>query len=272
MAQSTPLDYQIRLDFLFAYDRATLIRHANGAPGRALGESPSHRLDRAALEQLIPLLAGYDMAAETWATGESPQEVIIALDHPEIRRPYWSIRFGTGNPGSDLDDFQYGTETPFKSADEVHVCCVQLVSPAFNESDEQWTDFARGIQTMLNRLQRPGSLHPPTSAEGPRINHLAWVNKTCSFTVTVRPVDDEACISWPTLQNLYAAWGSCSQEIERLQNPRHSTPTKFAFRKLAPAGEQTIAACVQRLHAVLSLAMYLNMESLIATKFCFGRD
>lgn len=267
MAQPTALDYQIRLEFLFAYDEATLVRYVFGAVGLSPWERPtSDKLDAAALEHLALLLSGYDINAETWAAGVESRDVQVATQHPEIRRSSWSVRLGNGQPGLDLYGFQYGTETPFKRADQSHICCVQLVSPAFTDTHEQWSDFALSTHGILSRLQRPGSLHPAASANRPRINHLAWVNKTCNFTVTVRPVDDRTYISWPALQNLYAAWGCCAPELERLQDPRQSTSTKSAFRKLSPTDERSSARCLERWYAVPSLAVFMNLESLIAAQ------
>ncbi|KAI4121019.1 MAG: hypothetical protein LQ338_006606 [Usnochroma carphineum] len=267
MAQSTPLDYQIRLEFFFAYERDILIRRAYGADELSPWDRPAREtLDHAALELVAFLLSGYDVAAEEWAVGVQSQEVQVALSHPEIRRPYWSVRLGTGKPGPDLDGLLYSTGTPFERVDEAHVCCVQLVSPAFKDTDGQWTDFATSTQRILNRLQKPGVLHPSHSAGQPRIDHLAWANKTCSLTVTVRAVDDTAHISWPALQNLYAAWGSCADKIERLQNPQHSTPKKSAFRKLVPTDEQSTARCLEQWYSLPNLRLYMNLESLIAAQ------
>lgn len=268
MPQVIALDYQIRLDFIFAYDRATLIKHAYGAKGLSPWELPKRdRLDYAALEHLALLLSGYDIAAEAWASGVKSRDVHISTQDPDARLPYWSIRLGEGKAGIEMYGFQHGTETPFKSANDSHVCCVQLVSPAFTDTDEQWTDYASSTQWILKRVQTPGALHRKGTPERPYINHLAWTNDTCKLTVTVRSVDEKENISWPTLQNLQAAWGSCAEELKRLLQPAHSSPTRAAFRKLIPQSRQTQVQRLDSLYAVSSLSAYLNLELYIEAQY-----
>lgn len=269
MAQAAPLDYQIRLDFYFAYDTTALIRHVYGCcQGPSPLERPSReKLDHAALEHLALILSGYDFAAETWARGVQRQEVSVALGDPEHRHSCWTVRHGTGGDSSvQLYSLQYGTETPFETANDAHICCVQLVSPAFTDTEDQWTAFTSSSKRLLTRLQTPGALHPPASPNHPPNMHLAWTNQTCNLTVTVRPVSDNAQISWPTLQNLYGAWGTCAQELQRLQNPQHSSPTCLSFRKLAPPGQRTTAQCLDHLYVIPDLSTYFNLESQIASQ------
>ncbi|KAL8754635.1 MAG: hypothetical protein Q9184_005047 [Pyrenodesmia sp. 2 TL-2023] len=262
MAQAAVLDYQIRLYFFFAYDITALIRHVYGSQGLSPLERPSReKLNHAALEHLALILSGYDFAAETWAHGVRRQEVSVAIGDPEQHRSCWTVRHGTGDPGVQLYGFQYGTETPFETANDAHTCCVQLVSPAFTDTEEQWTAFTSSTKRLLKRLQSPGALHRPVTPDHPTNMHLAWTNQTCSFTVTVRPVSSGAQISWPTLQNLYGAWGTCAQEISRLQNPRRSSHTCLSFRKLALSGQGTTAQCLERLYAIPNLATYLDLEA-----------
>ncbi|KAL8921977.1 MAG: hypothetical protein Q9208_005431 [Pyrenodesmia sp. 3 TL-2023] len=268
MAQAAPLDYQIRLDFFFAYDTTALIRHVYGCcQGPSPLERPSReKLTHAALEHLALILSGYDFAAETWARGVRRQEVSVALGDPEPRHPCWTVRHGTGDPGVQLYGFQYGTETPFETADDVHTCCVQLVSPAFTDTEEQWTAFTNSIKRLLKRLQIPGALHTPATPDHAANMHLAWTNETCNFTVTVRPISNNVQISWPTLQNLYGAWGTCAQEISRLQNPRHSSHTYLSFRKLAPPGQGPTSQCLERLYAIPNPTTYFHLESALAAQ------
>ncbi|KAL9027029.1 MAG: hypothetical protein Q9196_004394, partial [Gyalolechia fulgens] len=219
MPQVTPLGYQIRINFIFAYDRVTLIRHAYGAQGISPWESPKQdRLDHAALEHLALLLSGYDIAAEAWSSGVRSRDVRISTQDPDAHLPYWSVRPGEGKAGLEMYSFEYGTETPFKSSTNSHVCCVQLVSPVFTDPDEQWTDSTSSAQRILQRLQTPGSLHPRVPEQHhPRIHHLAWTNETCKFTVTVRTaVGEEHQIAWPTVQNLQAACASSAPALESL--------------------------------------------------------
>ncbi|KAL8718161.1 MAG: hypothetical protein Q9225_004676 [Loekoesia sp. 1 TL-2023] len=268
MPQVTALDYQIHLDFVFAYDRATLIKHAYGVKGLSPWELPKRdRLDYAALEHLALLLSSYNIAAEALASGVKSRDVRISTQDPDTRLPHWSIRLGEGKAGIEMYGFQHGTETPFKSANDSHVCCVQLVSPAFTDTDEQWADFVSSTQRILKRLQTPGALHPKGHLERPCINHLAWTNDTCKLTVTVRSVDEKGTISWPTLQNLQAAWGSCAEELARLLQPTHSSPTRAAFRKLIPRDRHTQVQRLDSLYAVSSLSSYLNLESYIAAQY-----
>ncbi|KAI4272785.1 MAG: hypothetical protein L6R35_006458 [Caloplaca aegaea] len=270
MAQSPSLGYQIHLEFLFACDRTTLLHHAYGAEGISPWNAPDRgKLDHAALEHLAFILSGYSAVAET--------EVRVATRSPEAPRAFWSVRLGAGKAGMDMYGREYGTETPFKRTDDAHVCCAQLVSPAFTNNDQQWTAFTTSTQRIVSRLQTPGSLHPPGSSPPniDRITHLAWTNESCSFTVTVQPTatgDKDTYISWPALQNLYAAWGSCAQAVELVQNPRrHSSHnnTMLAYRKLAPAADETLST--QRLFAIPSLAVYLNFEAHVAAQVEISR-
>ncbi|KAI4171207.1 MAG: hypothetical protein LQ343_004413 [Gyalolechia ehrenbergii] len=271
MPQTTPVGYQIRLNFLFAYDRGTLVRHAYGAQGLSPWESPKQdRLDYAALEHLALLLSGYDIAAEAWSSGVRSRDVRISTQDPDTRlTPYWSIRPGEGKAGLEMYGFQYGTETPFKSASDSHICCVQLVSPVCADTDEQWTEYANSVSRILKRLQTPGSLRPRDSPNhDSRINHLAWTNATCKFVVTVRTADDGNQISWPTLQNLQAAWGSSARELESLIQHAHAAPTRSAFRKLITHTDRHSGReRLESIYAISSLPAYLNVEAYIAAQY-----
>ncbi|KAI4186593.1 MAG: hypothetical protein LQ348_004198 [Seirophora lacunosa] len=265
MAQSSSLSYQIHLEFLFACDRTTILRDAYAAEGLSPWNTPDrNKLDRAALEHLALILSGYNARFQM-------QEVRVATRHLEIPRAFWSVRLGTGKEGMELYGRQYGTETPFKRAQDAHVCCVQLVSPAFNDTEKQWTSFATATQRIVSRLSTPGTLHPRGSHEVDRINHLAWTNKSCSFTVTVQPNRSDTFISWPTLQNLYAAWGSSSEVIQHVQNPRPFSNTVFANRRIAPANELGHVEAIRRVFTIPSLAVLMNLEAHVAAQVAISR-
>ncbi|KAL9013489.1 MAG: hypothetical protein Q9173_001809 [Seirophora scorigena] len=265
MAELSSLSYQIHLEFLFACDRTTILRHAYGLEGISPWNTPDrNKLDRAALEHLALVLSGYNARVQT-------QEVRVATRHLEIPRAFWSVRLGTGKEGMEMYGRQYGTETPFKRAHDAHVCCVQLVSPAFTDTEEQWTSFATATQRIVSRLSTPGALHPRGSSEVDRINHLAWTNKSCSFTVTVQPNGNDTFISWPTLQNLYAAWGSCSEVIQHVQNPRPSSNTVLAHGKIAPANELGNVEAIRRVFAIPSLAVFRNLKAHVAAQVAISK-
>ncbi|KAL8996096.1 MAG: hypothetical protein Q9188_006654 [Gyalolechia gomerana] len=250
MPQTTPLGYQIRLNFLFAYDRGTLVRHAYGAQGLSLWESPKQdRLDYAALEHLALLLSGYDIAAEAWSSGVRSRDVRISTQDPDTRlASYWSIRPGEGKAGLEMYGFQYGTETPFKSASDSHICCVQLVSPVYADTDEQWTEYANSVSRILKRLQTPGSLHPRDSPDtDSRINHLAWTNATYLLAHPPEPTGGVGFLIQHT----------------------HAAPTRSAFRKLIThtdrhSGQQQH---LESIYAISSLPAYLNVEAYIAAQY-----
>ncbi|KAL8826562.1 MAG: hypothetical protein Q9170_007351, partial [Blastenia crenularia] len=262
MSQTTPLDFQIRLDFIFAYDKETVLRHAYGHDGLSPWQQPQKdRVDYACLEHLALLLSGYDIAAEAWAAGVHSRDVRISTQNPDARLPYWSIHSGDARPGSEQYAFEHGTETPFETITTAYICPIQLVSPPFNETDAEWTHFSTTLNRILPRLQTPRNLHRASSSPSrPRIKHLAWTNESCKLTVTVRAVNDEDQLSWPTLQNLQAAWGSSANEIARMIQPINTSAARMAYSKpiTQNQGEEESLA---NLYSVPSLLKYLSLES-----------
>ncbi|KAL8712749.1 MAG: hypothetical protein Q9220_002957 [cf. Caloplaca sp. 1 TL-2023] len=216
---SSTLTFQVSHTFLFAYTESTLIRHAYGTDGISPFERPqTSRLNGSALEHLAFILSGYDFAAEAWTTSSTrSREVRVASnlnddnDHAAtFPQSSWTISSSSkGKPGMEMYARRQGTETPFATSAESHTCCVKLTSPVFADTLEGWHAFAASGARIMGRLQQPGHLslsNTNTAARGDQ--HLAWVNKTCGFSVVVRPAGggDGETISWPALQNLYATW------------------------------------------------------------------
>ncbi|KAI4239563.1 MAG: hypothetical protein L6R40_005508 [Gallowayella cf. fulva] len=293
MPHSIPLAYQISLEFLYAYDERTIFRHAysarysgwrspgsegGGNDGEGYGDADRYehivedispqetlsrvRMDSAALEHLSILLSGYDLASESWADGteEKQREVFNVFgttkDSIRTRPSYWSVSLGSGKPGNEVQGSRPSIDTPFKKAEEMHVCCVKLTSPVFGDSDDEWQSFANSVNKILWRLQKLGSLQPRPRLPSTH-RQLAWMNETCQFHITVRPTSERHHISWPALQNALAAWETCAPEIERLTDPQQ--PPNVFGTTASPDNEGHLDQFTSALYSIPNLSTYLHL-------------
>ncbi|KAL8773876.1 MAG: hypothetical protein Q9209_001306 [Squamulea sp. 1 TL-2023] len=214
------------------------------------------RMDNAVLGYLSLLLSGYDFVSETWANGaDEKQRTVFSLlsttkDNMKPHPNYWSVCLGSGTPGHEVQGFHPGIDTPFENPEEMHACCVELTSPVFEDTLEDWQRFATSLNKILCRLQEVGSLH-----ERPRLpsthRQLAWTNDSCKFHVTVRPTSERHHVSWSVLQNLFAVWETCAGEIQRLTDSQHAAGVAIPLRD-----DDYVRRFREALYAVPNLSTY----------------
>ena len=297
MPHEIPLCFQVSLDFLFAYNERTIFRHAYSADyinqRQSGGDTSSEdqcgnanyhthlpddlsprdvpsrsRIDNALLDYLSLLLSGYDLASETWANNTYEEQRTVfnisstttteAYSNITSRPEFWSIKLGSGTPGPEVQGFQHGIDAPFANSGEMHACCVELTSPIFGPTNEEWQDFATGLNRILARLQQPGILHSRPRMPSTH-RHLAWTNESCNFGFSVFPRSEKHHVSWAALQNIFVVWETCAEEIERLAYQQQQPSYNFPQPPLR--NESYLKDFAEALYGIPTLQTYTHLLS-----------
>ncbi|KAL8857740.1 MAG: hypothetical protein Q9178_005640 [Gyalolechia marmorata] len=297
MPHEIALCFQVSLEFLFAYNERTIFRHAYSADyinqRQSEGDTSSEgqygnadyhthlpddvsprdvpsrsRIDNALLNYLSLLLSGYDLASETWANNTYEKQRTVfnlltttttkAYNNITSRPECWSLKFGSGIPGPEVQGFQHVIDTPFANPGEMHACCVELTSPIFDPTNEEWEYFATGLNRMFARLQQPGILHSRPRMPSTH-RHLAWTNESCNFCVSVFPRSEKHHVSWAALQNLSVVWETCAEEIERLTYQQQQS--SYSSPQPPPRNESYLEDFAEALYDITTLQTYTRLLS-----------